>query len=290
MRKSGAKTRAITILLALVAAVFSLLSTTAVYADTSDFGGYSERFKGKGDREPPQCQLEAPASAAEEFFIQWNCADNYCPVDDIRTELWVLRKDATVPRKVTEFLGFPASVQINTGLLEAATIEEGLPASFRLVATDRAGNSTVSPYVTVLSGEDTEASTTCSLQVVTEATASTGSTTGVPSMTVLLSDAPVTVRQNSNESSLEILTTSATTAETCEITTLCENNNKLTFDLTLTDVTSSGTAGTIIISPGSVDSSLTGTSSISGTAITTLNMTGTAVIDETNATVTLTCE
>lgn len=258
-------------------------------AETTDFGGYPDRFKGVGDREPPRCQIDVPRSATEAFDIKWNCIDDACDPDEIVTELWVRRNNGDVPRKISDFLGFPAAVHVDENVLQAATIADGLPANFRLVARDRAGNATLSPFVTVLDRDNDVQ--TCDLKVVTEATPSSGGTTGVPAMSVVVTGADVQTSQSSN-TSVRVATVTPATTSICEIDEICDDevdNDKVTFSAALTVGSNNTASGIVTVRPGAVSANVSGSNQTQGSSIGTLEVTGDTVIGDVAATVTLTC-
>lgn len=279
----------ITFLPALLLAVLFVPAHT--FAQTSSFGGWPERFKGKGDRIPPECVFDVPASASQPFFVKWNCTDDYTLESDIRTELWMLRKNATAAQKVSQFLGFPASVLINEGLLQSEALTDGLPVSFRLLAWDRAGNEVVTPYLTV--AEEGTLASTCNLKIVTEATESTGGTTGLPAETVQADEVPVTTTKN-EDGSFKIMTIATATASPCEITDICASENKISFEANIgasaAGETTSAVTGTVLVKPGDVQATVTGTGEFSDTTMNSLDVAGTTTINGTNAEVTLVCQ
>lgn len=233
------------------------LSVSSVFAEPIDFGGYDARFKGDGDLEPPKCQLNVPSYASAPFTIMWNCEDNECSKDEIKTSLWMLKKGAEVPVKVGEFLGFPAAVNINEELVDQAVFSNALPLSFRLVATDRAGITALSPYATAVF--DSGQVKICNLTIKTLQQESTEETTGTPEMTVEVKDA----RVNSQESGTNLLiinTKSAVLADPCEIDQVCDNDSKVSFRATLSTTSAeSNTTGTLTILPGDITLDIEGT-------------------------------
>ncbi len=279
-----------------IGSVFVALAASTAFAQTHNFGGWEERFKGEGDMEPPQCQIEVPRNTTSAFFVKWNCTDNEAPADQIRTELWMLRNGAQAPVKISEFLGFPASVQIDEGLLESETIEAGLPAAFRLVARDRAGVGVITPYLQV--SAQSSAANVCDLEINRESTESTGGTTGTPESSVVVEEASVVIEQP-QPSNVNISSNSSQNADPCEIDDICANNAKVTFQAAaeLDDVddhssTQSGTfaaSGSISISPGSVESSLEGTARLSNGELSSLSLQGETQIDGADALIELRC-
>lgn len=269
-----------------------LIGSTAV-AETTEYGGYPDRFKGKGDTEPPQCGLTLPRAAIEPFFVQWYCVDDVSPSDEIRSELWILRNGALAPDKIKDFLGFPASVLIDEAILQVGEFTDGLPVSVRLVARDRAGNAVITPFILVLSQDNSL--NTCDLQVITEATESTGDTTGVPSLSVVVDKALVATQQLSDED-LRVFTPTEVLANPCEIDSICVNNSELRFDSSLTlaeeeeGLSAQTASGTVNVTPGDVSADVSGTAEVESGALQSLNVTGSTVVDGQDATVTLTCE
>lgn len=259
-------------------------------ADTLDFGGSPERFSGNGDRKPPRCQLDVPRAAQSGFFIKWNCTDDQAEPDNIRTSLWILRNGAEVPEKVKDFLGFPASVFVDEGLLGVQNFADGLPAAFRLVASDRAGTSALSPYLTVL-GQDNSVDT-CSLELLTDPTQSDGSTTGVPSRQVLLSNVSVSTRQVGNND-VTVSLIEGVSANPCEIEEVCDDGeNLVSFRTSITFEDTSGSTdanGTISVSPGSVLADLDGTAVVAESSLSSLEVSGDTTINGVATRVSLSC-
>lgn len=290
--------------LGIISLICLLVFTTAGSSETSDFGGHPDRFKGGGDRTPPRCQIDLPRASTEPFFIKWNCTDDVSPEDEIRSELWIMRKDAVAAEKLSSFIGFPASVYIDSGILRQDVFADGLPASFRLVAYDRAGIAVITPFLPVL-GQDNSVDT-CDLLIVTEPTEADGGTIGQPSQTLSVSDAQVLSRQTTN-SDLSVQTTQKVAASPCEITDLCEDKQQVTFESSLTvtsedssdqDDSDSGTLtpgtknlmGSLSLSPGNLLVSLSGEGQVSAGALESFEVSGNTVIDGASATVTLSCE
>ncbi len=256
-------------------------------AETLDFGGHPERFKGGGDRTPPECQLDIPRAASGPFFIKWNCVDEYTNPQDIRTQLWIYRNGEAASALNSDFLGFPAAAYIDENVLRVSEFSDGLPVGFRLYAWDRAGIATVSPLKSVL--RQASGLGTCTVQLATEATESTGDTTGVPSSSVALSNIDV-VSQELGENKLRVFNASGSTASPCEISSVCEDDEQVSFDATITIADDDTFTGTIAISPGSVSSTLTGTTATKDdTFVTSVQGSGTTTIDGTETGVTLNC-
>ena len=302
VKQSAPSMRPAILLLAIILATLTVLTVPNSFADTHEFGGWEERFKGKGDLEPPLCQVGLPRGSTVAFSILWNCTDNYTPSADISSELWCLRKGAQAPEKIKDFLGFPACLQINESVLQTASVASGLPASFRVVARDRAGNVVMTPYLQVVPQDiasQENSLTSCSLTINTESTESTGGTTGLPEMNLTASDAAVATRQTS-DTSITITTSSAAFADPCEIESMCSNEDKITFSSSLTFAaqstsgsssgsTQSSISGSIQIAPGSVAASLKGTASMLNGQITAVEASGTSTIEGAPATINLDC-
>jgi hypothetical protein len=264
----------------------SLVSPIHSYAETTDFGGYPDRFRAGGDQTPPRCQIDAPRSATSSFFVQWDCSDDVSPDDEIRTELWLLRRGAPTTVKIADFLGFPASVQINESILQSESFTDGLPITLRLVARDRAGNGSLSPFLTIL-GQDNSVDT-CDLLLVSDTTESDGGTTGLPSMTVLLDNAMVSSQQTSNVD-LRLTTPISATPDPCEIDSICSDGSLSFVATVLIDDDNNATAS-ISITPGSVLANVSGSAVVDGTDLQSLSLQGTTVIDNVVTNVTLSCQ
>lgn len=264
-----------------------LIGAQIAQAETLSFGGHGEKFKGGGDKIPPECQVSYPTASTAPFLVQWNCVDDNAAREEIRTELWIYRKGAQAGELVQSFLGFPANVQITPALLRTADISSGLPVSFRLVATDRAGIATVSPFMTVRTQDNSV--TSCTLQIETEETASTGDTTGLPAGTVLVENARVTTGFVDDQH-ITVSTVQPTAATTCEVTSVCDDGEKVAFQATLALSGNSNATGVLSVTPGSVRSQLSGTATYADTSLTAVEMTGEATIDTQNATVSLDCK
>lgn len=269
--------------LTLLVTVF-LLSGAA--ADVFDFGGSSEKFKGGGDDTPPRCSVGIPRAADAPFFITVDCADDETDDEDVRTEIWILRNGANRFRLVEAYLGFPVSLQVDTAILQVGEFSEGLPAGFRIRAIDRAGNSTTSNGLLVLQQDNRVDQ--CDLSIVTEATESDGDTTGVPAMTVLVDNALVTTTQSST-TTFSITTTTSANAAPCEIQSICNNGDQVTFSSSVILGDGDSATGTIAIAPSATMADLTGSATIEDSVLTLLDLSGTTTIDGAAATITLTC-
>lgn len=271
---------------------FYLLGSASIsFADSIfDFGGNIERYKGRGDRVPAQCQVGAPTAAGGPFKVLWNCTDNDTSPEEIKTEVWVQRKNSNSWDLYKSFLGFPAGLNVDANVLMAASVREGLPASFRVVAIDRAGNATFSPTVTVAPGQ--AEIVTCDLAVTTAGTDTdeTGETTGIPSQSVILSGVTSDVISNSDTAFI-FKSSAAGAASPCEISSVCENNGSVEFSGSGTIATDSTATGDIIVSPGGVVASLTGAISKGSTtgSVTSLELSGETTVEDVPATVELTC-
>lgn len=293
---SNASVSSVAMALIFVSALF--VTPLCASADTYDIGGGSERFKGGGDQTPPECQFDVPRSATEPFFIKWNCTDDVSDPDQITTELWFLKNGAEVPVKFASFLGFPASVQFNAQNLEADDVASGLPAAFRLIARDRAGVATISPFV-IVSAQDNSLDQ-CTVSVVREGTESSGGTTGTPSTSILISNIDVTTQQGNN-TSVRIMSDEVQSASPCEIESLCDESqdNAVRFDSTVQlsvisgSTTSDGSrtvTGGINLSPGSVSASdLTGTGTVQNSVLTALSASATTFIDGVETEIDISC-
>jgi len=260
----------------------------AALSETIDIGGHDERFRAGGDQTPPECTLDLPRAATSPFFAQWDCSDDVSSKDEITTELWFLKNGATVPKKIASFLGFPASVQFTAENLEAATVAQGLPAAFRLVARDRAGVATISPFV-IVSAQDNSVDE-CTVSLVRAATLSTGGTTGTPATSILLSNVDVE-NQQGNSTNVRIFTENTASADPCEIAAICDDasNNELSFNINADLSSNTAATGTFTLSPGSTSSRLTGTSTVSDAVLTNLRLEGTTTIDGVSTAIDVNC-
>jgi hypothetical protein len=253
-------------------------------AETLDFGGRTEMFKGRGDRIPPTCQVSAPNSAGAPFLVLWNCADEGTAQPELRSEIWVLRNGSTAWDHLKTFLGFPAGLEILPEHLLSPTVKEGLPASFRVVGIDRAGNTTFSPVLTVNPGDSGNLSCTISINTEGTETDETGSTTGVPAQSVVISSA-ATEAISSSASAFSFKSAAPTLASPCEIDALCAESEELSF---AGSGTVAGTAS-IELTVGSVSASLAGSVRQSGSVISAIQATGSTTVEESLATIELNC-
>ena len=273
--------------LALVTLSFSPVLTQA---ETIDFGGKPEKFAGRGDRTPPTCQVQAPSAAGASFLILWNCEDDDAAKQDIRSELWILRNGSSAWELANQVLGFPAATTVDAKLLRSLTVKEGLPASFRVVGIDRAGNATISPSFIVNPGD---ASTlTCALSVVTNGTEtdSTGSTTGVPSRSVVLSSVPSEAIA-ATATAFTIKSATDSLAATCEIDTICSADSLVGFAGSGVINAGSSSDVSLSITPGAPNVTLSGsvTTGTDGISVTAVSLSGTTTVETEQASVTLEC-
>ncbi len=259
----------------------------AALADKTDFGGSEQDFSGRGDNIPPECQIDVPRAASGPFFVKWNCTDNEADRSMIRSELWIFRNDPNdlVSRQIEQFLGFPAAAFIDETQLGVTDFAEGLPISVRLIARDRSGNAAVSPVITVRAQDNSLS--TCDVTVITEGTDSDGSTTGIPSLTTFIDNASVVATQVATTTT-SLGTTSSVTADPCEIDGICSAGSDLTFSSVVTVLTDSTATGTLTIT-GSLFAEISGSAVLDSGVITRLDLTGDTTIDNTAATVTLSC-
>ena len=255
-------------------------------AENIDFGGRAEKFKGGGDKEPPRCQVAIPKASRTPFFIKWDCVDNWADKDDITSELWIYRKNATAGKLVTSFLGFPASVYVDEALLQVENFEEGLPVSFRLAARDRAGITTFTKTLTV--GAQNTTLSSCDLQILTQATESSGNTTGQPAQSIIVENGEITSTQI-DTTTTRIVTPTSMPTKTCEIESVCEDDENVMFDISFEVASDKSLTGTLIVSPGILNIEMTGTATVSNYVVTGMQATGTTTIGATEATVSLTC-
>jgi hypothetical protein len=198
------------------------LAASSAQADIVDFGGYLNKFKGGGDKIPPQCQVDFRTASVEPFSILWVCNDDNAPTNDIRTEFWLFKKGAEAPVLADSFLGFPAGVQVNPQFLGVQNFQDGLPFQFRVLAYDKAGNIASTDILTVNAQDNTLE--TCTLNIASEGTESSGDTTGQPAGNVTLTEAAVTVTQTS-ETQIQVRTKEPVEAAPCEIAALCEDSD-----------------------------------------------------------------
>ncbi len=255
-------------------------------AETTDFGGFSERFKGGGDKIPPRCQIDLPTASTEPFFVKWNCTDDNAAPEEIRSELWVYRNGAPAGDLVANFLGFPASVHIDEGILGVANFTDGLPVGIKLLARDRAGITTISPLFTVRA-QDNNVST-CSLSINKEGTEASGGTTGTPSESVDVGSANVNVTQSS-ASQVSVAAAGSLLASPCEIDSICHDDSRLTFTSNLT-ISGTSANGTVSVTPGNLVVNVTGSATVDGVMLETFNVSGETTIEGKDATLSLSCD
>ncbi|MCC6953694.1 MAG: hypothetical protein IT290_06215 [Deltaproteobacteria bacterium] len=271
----------------LCTAAIALTLAASANAEITDFGGHTERFKGGGDKIPPQCSINVPKASQEPFTIKWYCIDDNAGSQDIRTELWMFRKDSPASELVGNFLGFPAAAYIDEKTLHTATVAEGLPVRFRLLAKDRAGITTVSPVITV--GATDTSLDTCTLEVNTEGTESTGDTTGVPAASVRATNVPVEVTE-SGENQITIKSAEPAGATPCELDSFCSDDSEVSFELTLTlDEAAESQTGTITINPAGQSVELSGEAKVEGIKLSSISLTGETTVETVPATVSLNC-
>jgi len=268
------------------------LAGTSALADTADFGGHPDKFGGGGDKTPPRCQINVPRAATSAFFVKWDCNDDVSSDNEIRTELWIQRLGASAPRKIGDFLGFPASVQIDESILHSATVTDGLPASFRLLARDRAGIGAFSPVFTVQQQDNSLDS--CDLVLVTDTTEADGGSTGLPALTVSVNNAAVQTQQ-SNSNDVAITTIEEVVASPCEITEICgdpdSGDNEVQFGSTLViGSDDASVTGSVNITPGDVLVEVEGSAVVSESELASISTTGTTIIDGVVTNVTFNCE
>ena len=272
-----------------------LLLPSSALAQISEFGGSGVRYSGDGDLEPPSCGFNVPSVTTEPFSAVWNCVDSDSEPSEIRTQLWIIRQGAARPVLLENFLGFPAGLSIDESTLGVTNFTDGLPFQLRLVATDRAGNSALSPVRTI--STEATSSSNCTLSVVTEVIEATETTTGIPSMTVELINASVrSITTGTN--TLSVSTSGATGSATCEIDSLCENSEEIEFDSLVTfssealsadsdstesDLTGDDLTATINIFPGDLTVSLEGEGFFTESGDVSLNATGSTSIENTTA-------
>lgn len=247
-------------------------------------GGFSERFgeDADGDNTPPDCTINVPSFAASEFQVLWLCEDNKEPQDNIRTELWIRKNGDQVDQLVQQFLGFPAGLDISRetlGISSTADFESGLPAGFRLVARDRAGNATISELLVVSPGVAPVSECDISVVVDGESTEGVVATT----TTAALSNTSVSVISN--------LVTGTGTAAPCEIESICSDDSSVSFTINFS-AADSGTvdSASIDIDTGTISSDLTGNVTLDGTTVTALSLTGETTVEDSDTTVTVNCE
>lgn len=271
----------------LIAGALLLLATAgSAAADTTSFGGYSARFKGDGDKIPPDCQIDLPRAASEPFFVKWNCTDDNAERDDIRTTLWIYKKGAPAGELLKGFIGFPAAVKIDESVLGSTKFTDGLPVQFRLVAEDLAGITAISPLLTVQVQDNSV--NECDLQIIAQATEATGGTTGLPESSVTIANAVVQTTQSS-ATSVSIATAAAAEADPCEIESVCADDSKVAFRAPVTLGTGSTATAKLTISPGALLVDLTGTVVVKDSVLTSISLGGTTEIDGREADVTLEC-
>lgn len=257
-------------------------------AETLDFGGVNDKYKGSGDKTPPQCQVSYPSASTEAFFVKWNCTDDIADSLDIKTDFWFYPKGAPVGQLLTSFLGFPAAVKIDEHLLKVTNFTDGLPISFRLAVTDRAGNTTMTPLLRVGATDNSIAK--CELTAVSAASESNGSTTGVPESQVLLNDTSVNVTPSAS-GGYQIEAKKKNYAKVCDIDTLCADTNQVSFSTTLSAPAGSASqlTGELTLAPGDVVLKVEGSGTVVDQSLENVDVSGTTQIDGRSTKVTLTC-
>lgn len=271
------------------AAMILLLSMPIMaFAEVTEFGGFNDKFKGAGDKIPPACSIDVPRAATQPFTIFWGCSDDNALTPEIRTELWMIRKDSQATEKVAEFLGFPANRRIDEQLLRVTNFTDGLPVSFRLVAIDRAGISAISPTFTVRAQDNSVQ--TCTMQISTEETASSGDTVGTPAQFVVVTDTPAQTTEQTT-TSIVVSSGNRVQADPCEVESVCADSSRLTMSAKVSLSTDGSTAsGTVTVVPGSVVVDTTGSYSVQDSQLQSLDLSGTTTIGGANATVTFSCK
>ena len=270
-----------------VVGLLLLLTTPAAAQRTQDFGGF--RYGGAGDTTAPRCQVSHPTSATSGFFISWFCVDDLVEQgvfeDGIFTSIWIRRPGGTRFEKIDDFLDFPASLFVDEFILQD-TFDSGLPATFVIVARDRAGMTTISDRFTI-TNRDNDVDR-CTLSVTTRATEADGGTTGLPSMNVTLSSVNVFTQNTSNDS-FTVSMFRKEIAVPCEISELCSDDDQVEFAASVTVDADGSATGRIEISPNDVAENLTGTGSVSGSTLDSVDLSGTTVLEGTVADISLSC-
>ena len=279
-----------------LAVLFSLALSSNVAAEKQVFGGHPDRFKGGGDKVPPECAIDLPRAAGAPFYVKWYCEDNFQDTDPegpdyIRTELWIYRKGEGRGRLVDSFLGFPASVYVDEGLLQVQNFSEGLPVSFRLYSRDRSGTGSVSPKYTVHLRDS--ALERCRLKVKTEKTASTETTTGKPSMLVDTGSVEVSVTRSTEAGKTEIGISSPLEIEldeaNCQIFQFCQEDSTLRFNSALSLDENNKVSGGVRLHPGDLSVTVSGQANYSGAIVESLSAAGKTEIDGAKADLSLSC-
>ena len=263
-----------------------IIFSTSVYAEVSSFGGSNERFKGKGDRIPPECSLELPDVAGDSFIVKWNCSDDDTEYQDIVTELWMYKKGSESSELVKSFLGFPAAAVINSDLLRGLTVSQSLPLGFRLRAVDRAGNSTISETMYIKS--QSASLSKCDLRIVQPATVAIGGATGLPQTELVVKSQEIMTQQIS--SGLIIESENITNFSSCEVDHLCEKQFDR-FTLSLSDDTMSSGILNLYRNDESIFSvKISGSPSyLDESNLSAISLLGTGIIDDRSSSVSLSC-
>ena len=252
-----------------------------------DIGG--DKFSGGGDQRKPVCQISHPLSAGAPFYIKWNCEDESATRGELVTEVWILRPDAPRYVKVSDYLGFPASLEVNEELL-GGPFSEWLPASFILIARDTAGNAAVSAPFTITNRDNDVDS--CSLSINTRATQSTGDTTGVPSLSAQLTSVS-TYTQSTNNTTFAVSMFTPEVAVPCDIDSLCTNDrdqeDEIFFSASITVRDDGSADGRLNVNPGELAINVEGSGTVSDDILQQVSVSGTTIVDSVVTDFTLTC-
>ena len=280
--------------MSLVACTLLLFPVESAVAQSSsrgeqliDIGG--DKFSGGGDQRKPECQISHPLSAGAPFYIKWNCEDESATRGELVTEVWILRPGAPRYVKVSDYLGFPASLEVNEDLL-GGPFSEWLPASFILIARDTAGNAAVSAPFTI-TNRDNDVDT-CSLSISTRATQSSGDTTGVPSLSAQLSSVS-TYTQSTNNTTFAVSMFTPQAAEPCEIDSLCsderDQEDEIFFSASITVREDGSADGRLNVNPGELAINVEGAGTVSDDILQEVSVSGTTIVDSVVTDFTLTC-
>ena len=261
-----------------------LIFPGAAAADLEAFGGSDQRFKGEGDKNPPACQVEYPRGASSPFFIKWNCDDGEAIRDELRSEVWVYTTGGARGKLAGSFIGFPASLYVDENTVGSTDFTSVFPLRFRLLVTDRAGNAAVSPVLTVDSQDNSVEQ--CNLTLITASTQAVGSTTGIPSLSVVLEDK--TLQTATSSERLVVTSFGDDPTSICEITSVCANGERISYNTTLS-LSNTTASGTLLISPGNVSVEVSGTPTIANSILSSVEVSGTTTIDGSTTQVTLSC-
>ena len=229
--------------------VFSSGFITNLNAEVFEFGNEVETPLDELDTVPPQCEVETPLEAGGPFFVSWSCVDNYTPPENIISEIWVYKNDLPFPIEAGRFLGFPASKQIDAALLDSPSLLAALPLDIRLRSTDSSGNSALSDLITIEAAKGLLSQ--CSLSIVTETVAAVEGATGLPSLTVDTNNALVEATRP-DMSSINLNSATAEPTANCEIDSICENEERISFAAEFSISEDNGLSGLVSVSPGSI--------------------------------------